>query len=70
MSKPNQPLFKAWRLDDNGNLDDLFAENVNVSIERMDNDLVHLSVSRGKQREDFTFYAAKRGQLDWKADAE
>lgn len=64
MPRKTEAVFKSWRLDDNGKLDDLYAQGVNVSMERMDRDEVVIIVEKGKRRETFTL-AASKNILEW-----
>jgi hypothetical protein len=64
LPRKTESVFKSWRLDDNGKLDDLYAQSVNVSMERMGRDEVVIIVEKGKRRETFTL-TANRNTLDW-----
>jgi hypothetical protein len=64
LPRKTESVFKSWRLDDNGKLDDLYAQGVNVSMERMGRDEVVIIVEKGKRRETFTL-TANRNTLDW-----
>jgi hypothetical protein len=64
LPRKTEAVFKSWRLDDSGELDDLYAQGVNVSMERMGRDEVVIIVEKGKQRETFTL-TANRNTLEW-----
>ena len=65
MPRKTEAVFKSWRLDDHGNLDDLYAQSVNVSMERVEKDEVSIVVEKGKRRETFTLRTTPKGFLEW-----